>query len=73
MTIQKACLLTLVSWDVSSKKLYTHHNYQDELLQVMANQFLRKKITKIQKSYFYSIMCDEYTEIIQIKNNEFLE
>jgi hypothetical protein len=47
----------------SSKKRYTHHDYQDELLQIMANQVLRKKLREVKKSNFYAIMCDEYTDI----------
>lgn len=46
-----------------SKKLYTHHDYQDEFLQIKANQVLRNKITEVQSSNFYSIMCDYYKDI----------
>ena len=48
---------------VSGKKRYTHHDYQDELLNLMANQVLRKKLCAIKESPFFSIMCDEYTDI----------
>ena len=46
-----------------SKKSYTHHDFQNELLQVMENQVLRKKIADVRNSNFYAIMCDEYTDI----------
>ena len=48
---------------VSGKKSYIHHDYQDELLNLMANQVLRKKLCDIKESPFFSVMCDEYTDI----------
>ena len=47
----------------SSTRRYTHHDYQDELLQIMANQVVRKKLTEVKKSNYYAIMCDEYTDL----------
>ena len=50
------------------KKPYTHHDYQDEFLQIIANQVFQKNLTELKNSNFYSIMCDdEYTDI---SNNE---
>ena len=46
-----------------SSKCYTHHDFQNELLQIMSNQVLRKKIADVKNSNFYSIMCDEYTDM----------
>jgi len=40
------CVIQRLQSKESFKKLYTHHDYQDyqdELLQIMANQVLRKK------------------------------
>jgi len=57
------CVIQMLQSKESSKKLYTHHDYQNELLQIMANQALWKKLTEVKNSNFYSIMCDEYTDI----------
>ena len=48
---------------IPGKKRYTHHDFQDELLTIMSNQLLRKKLYDVNSNKFYSIMCDEYTDI----------
>ena len=48
---------------VDSTKKYTHNEYQDELLNIMASQVLRKKLYDINNSKMFSVMCDEYTDI----------
>ena len=45
-----------------SKKLSTHHDYQNELLQTMASQVLQRKLIEVQNSNFFSIRCDKYTD-----------
>lgn len=42
---------------------YNHHDYQNELLDIMARQVLNKKLCEIQKSPFYALIADEYTDI----------
>ena len=41
----------------------SHHDYQGELRQIMANHVLQKNLTEVKNSNFYSIMCGEYTGI----------
>ena len=48
-------------------KLYTHHDYQNELFQIMANQVLQKKIMELTVTFIPS--CVMSTKIFQIKNN----
>ena len=45
---------------------YTSHECQNEILCLMANELLRGLVREIKDSYF-SIICDEYTDI---SNNE---
>lgn len=42
---------------------YTHDQYQNELIDIMAQHVLRLKLAEIRGSQFYSIMADEYTDI----------
>ena len=42
---------------------YTHHGYQEELLGIMSNQLLRRKLYDINNSKMFSLMSDEYTDI----------
>ena len=48
---------------VDGTKKYTHNEYQDELLNIMASQVLRKKLYDISNSKMFAVMCDEYTDI----------
>ena len=48
---------------VAGVKKYTHHDYQDELLEIMGNQVLRRKLYNINNSKMFSLMSDEYTDI----------
>ena len=47
---------------VPGKAKYTHHVFQDDLLKLMSNQVLRKKLYDVNNSKMFSIMCDEYTD-----------
>ena len=47
--------------DQSTRK-YTHHDVQNELLDIMARQVLSAKLEEIQENDIFSIMCDEYTD-----------
>ena len=42
--------------------LYVHHNYQNDLINIMSKQILRKKIYDV-NSRLFSLMCDEYTDV----------
>ena len=43
-------------------KRYTHHDFQDELLNIMSKQVLRKKLYDVNDRKMYSL-CDEYTDV----------
>ena len=49
---------------------FTHHDAQNELLDIMAKQVLSKKIEAIRKG-FYSIMCDEGTDCRNLEHLHF--
>ena len=44
-------------------KKYTHHEFQNELLDIMAKHVLTEKLAHIHASPFYALMADEYTDI----------
>ena len=44
-------------------KKYTHDQYQNELIDIMAQHVLRLKLTDIHQSHFFGIMADEYTDV----------
>ena len=43
--------------------LYVHHNYQNDLINIMSKQLLRKKLYDVNRSKMFSLMCDEYTDV----------
>ena len=43
--------------------LYVHHNYQNDLINIMSKQLLRKKLYDVNRSRMFSLMCDEYTDV----------
>ena len=45
------------------KTKYTHTDYQNELLSIMAHQVVSKKIESIRENGYFALMCDEYTDI----------
>ena len=47
----------------SSKKKYTHNDFQNELLSIMSNQVLRMILKEIHRNGYYGITCDEYTDV----------
>ena len=49
---------------------FTHHDVQNELLDIMAKQVLSKKLEAIRKG-FYSIMCDEGTDCSNLEHLSF--
>ena len=51
--------------DSSKSKMnkYTHDQYQNELIDIMAHHVLRAKVSIIIDSPFYGIMADEYTDV----------
>ena len=50
---------------------YTHHDIQNELLNIMASNVLRVKILTIRARKFYSLMADEGTDISNIEQLSF--
>ena len=44
-------------------KKYTHDEFQNELLEIMARQVLNEKISEIKESPFFALIADEYTDI----------
>jgi len=46
---------------------YTHHNMQNELLDIMASQVLREKLSAIRERKFFSLIADEGTDISNIE------
>ena len=55
----------LTSTNTKSKK-YTHDQYQNELIGIMAQHVLCLKLIKTQESDFYGLIVDEYTDISNI-------
>ena len=49
---------------------FTHHNVQNELLDIMAKQVLSKKLEASRKG-FYSILCDEGTDCSNLEHLSF--
>ena len=43
--------------------LYVHRNYQNDLINIMPKQLLRKKLFDINRSSMFCLMCDEYTDV----------
>ena len=46
----------------SKKHKYTHHEIQNELLDLMARQVLHSKVMTIEKNRYFAIMVDECTD-----------
>ena len=44
-------------------KKYTHHDYQNKLLEIMSKHVLSTKLLQIQYSPFFALIADEYTDI----------
>ena len=58
-----AVLERISSASVSDTRKYTHQDNQNELITLMANEVLRSKLSLIKLSKFFSIVCDEYTNV----------
>ena len=43
--------------------LYVHHSYQNDLINIMSKQLLRKKVYDVNRSKMFSLMCDEFTDV----------
>lgn len=53
----------VMKWLERSSRKYTSHENQNEMLEIMAHQILRKLLGLIQKSPFLAIMVDETTDV----------
>ena len=47
----------------SRTKKYNHNDFQDEILNIMAKQLLRKKLYDVNNNKMYTSMCDEYSDV----------
>ena len=43
--------------------LYVHHNYQNDLINIMSKRLLRKKLYDVNRRRMFSLMCDEYADV----------
>ena len=50
---------------------YTHHDFQNEILHIMASQVLRSKLANIRKCHFFSVILDEYTDDSNVEQLSF--
>ena len=46
-----------------SRFKYTHHDVQNEILDIMAQHVLREKLDQIRTNHYFAMMVDEYTDI----------
>lgn len=53
---------TITNKPQQASQKFTHLDVQNELLDVMAKQVLSKKLQRIRKRHFYSIICEEGTD-----------
>lgn len=53
----------VMKWLERSSRKYTSHENQNEMLEIMAHQILRKLLGLIQKSPFLAIMVDEMADV----------
>ena len=58
-----AVLERIFSASASNKRKHTHQDCHNELITLMANEVLRSKLPLIKLSKFFSIICDEYTDV----------
>ena len=47
----------------SGTKKYNPYDFQDEILNIMAKEVLRKKLYDVNNNKMYTSMCDEYTDV----------
>lgn len=45
------------------KTKYTHTDYQNELLSIMANQAISKILDSVRENGYFALACDEYTDV----------
>ena len=48
--------------------LYIHYNYQNDLINILSKQLLRKKLYDVNRSRMLRLMCDEYTDVSNKRN-----
>ena len=59
--ITLGCIMILIKG--ANNRKFTHQDYQNELVNLMANEVLRTKLNAIKQCKFYSTMSDEYTDV----------
>lgn len=50
---------------------YTHHDIQNEILNIMASHVLRRKLEEIRECRFFALILDEYTDVINLEQLSF--
>ena len=50
---------------------YTHHDFQNEILHIMASQVLRSKLANIRKCQFFSMILNEYMYVSNVEQLSF--
>lgn len=50
---------------------YTHHDFQNEIIDVMASQVLRVKSTDVRECQYFSLILDEYTDVSNLEQLSF--
>ena len=56
-------VLQRISCSLPNQRKFTHQDFQNEFITLMANDVLRKKLELIKLSKFFSIICDKYTDV----------
>ena len=55
----------------ANNRKYTYQDYQNEFLSLMANQVLGAKLNAIRQSKYFSIICDEYSDVSNKEQRSF--
>lgn len=53
----------LLMWLNKTNDKYTSHDIQNELISIFASKVIQGLVSDIQKASFFSIICDEYTDV----------
>ena len=53
----------LLEWLEKKRDKYTSHDIQNEVISIMANSVIRDLVSDIRQGGFFSIICDEYTDM----------
>ena len=62
----------ILEWLQKKKDKYIHYEIQNEILEIMAHQNLRKLIEEIKSARFFSVMVDEAADISNLEQAVFM-